>query len=47
MQGKTGKKLKDFKAALNDPAFVQGEAQLVALRDEVTAFAESFPTIGY
>ena len=42
-----GKKLKDFKAALQDPSFVQGEAKLQALKQEVTAFAETFPTIGY
>mmetsp|Transcript_26307 Transcript_26307/g.44391 ORF Transcript_26307/g.44391 Transcript_26307/m.44391 type:complete len:200 (+) Transcript_26307:1165-1764(+) len=47
LKAKTGKKLKDFKAALNDPAFVQGEPKLVALGEEVKAFAESFPTIGY
>jgi hypothetical protein len=46
-QAKTGNKLKDFKTALNDPAFVQGEAKLVALSEEVKAFAETFPTVGY
>ena len=47
MQGKTGKKLKDFKAALQDPAFVEGETKLTALRNDVREFAESFPTIGF
>lgn len=47
LKAKTGKKLKDFKAALNDPAFVQAEEKLVALGEEVKAFAKTFPSIGY
>lgn len=47
LKGKTGKKLKDFKSALSDPAFIEGEKDLVALRDEIKEFASTFPTIGY
>lgn len=47
LQAKTGKKLKDFKTALDDPTFVEGEKELVSLANEVKEFAESFPTIGY
>lgn len=41
----TGSKIKDFKAALeNGP---EAYPDLVKLREEVTAFSRSFPTIGF
>jgi glycine hydroxymethyltransferase len=44
IKGKTGTKLKDFKAALqNGP---DDFPELVKLRDEVTIFANKFPAIG-
>ena len=45
IKAKTGKKLADFKAHLADGA--AAEPELVALADDVTAFAQQFPTVGF
>lgn len=41
---KTGSKLKDFKAAVGDGS---GHEDIQALRRDVTAFAQQFPTVGF
>lgn len=41
----TGSKFKDYKAALEHGPDAYPE--LVKLRDDVTAFARSFPTVGF
>ena len=45
VKAEVGPKLKDFKAALAGGA--GDNAELVALQEEVRAFAQTFPTIGY
>lgn len=42
---KVGPKVKDFKAALQDGP--QDFPELVKLGDDVRAFAQSFPTVGF
>lgn len=45
ISAQTGPKIKDFKAALQDgPAACP---ELVQLGNEVKAFAQSFPTVGF
>jgi hypothetical protein len=45
LKTKTGPKLKDFKAALEHG--VDGHADLVQLKKEVTDFSRQFPTVGF
>ncbi len=45
LKTKTGPKLKDFKAAVEHG--VDGHAELVQLKQEVTEFSRKFPTIGF
>lgn len=47
LKEKTGKTLKDFKSALNDPEFVASQTKLQNLASDVKSFANTFPTIGY
>merc|ERR1712070_302421 len=45
LKEKTGKKLKDFKAALEPGA--EPVSELVQLREDVISFAQQFPTVGF
>lgn len=45
LKTKTGPKLKDFKAALENGA--DAHPELVALKQEVTEFSRKFPTVGF
>lgn len=42
---RAGPKLKDFRAAVDTDASIQG--QIAELRSEVEAYAKQFPTIGF
>lgn len=43
LKGKTGSKLKDFRAALESEV----PAEITKLREDVEAYAQRFPTIGF